>query len=201
MPGNHIEGGFQAPVFEAQSVFRSIMNAMAQPGASCAIASVPKPPAPLSPVAAAIALTMCDHDTPIWLDPPLLGCEAVVAWLGFHCGAPLAHAPCDAHFALVADAASLIAIDNFAPGSHDYPDRSTTLVLQVESLEGGDGLRLEGPGIETGAHLAPTPMPRHIVEQWRQNNMRFPRGVDLILAGPGALACLSRTTRISPREN
>lgn len=201
MSGSHIEGGFQSPVFEAQSVFRSIMDAMAQPGTSCAIASAPKPPAPLSPVAAAIALTLCDHDTPVWIDPALRGCEAVMAWLGFHCGAPLAHTPGDAHFALVADPASLIAIDNFAAGSHEYPGRSTTLVLQVESLEGGEGLRLEGPGIETSAHLAPTPMPRHIVEQWRQNNMRFPRGVDLILAGPDALACLSRTTRITVMEN
>lgn len=201
MPGTHIEGGFQTPVFETQSVFRSIMNAMAQPGTIAALASAPKPPAPLSPVVAAVALTLCDHDTPIWLDPALHGCEAVMAWLGFHCGAPLAHTPGEAHFAFAADTASLIAIDNFAAGSQDYPDRSTTLILQVESLEGGEGLHLEGPGIETSARLAPRPMPRHIVEQWRQNNERFPRGIDLILAGPDALACLSRTTRISPMEN
>lgn len=200
MDSIHIEGGFSAPVLDAQAVFRAVMDAMAQPGAVQAIHAGTTPPTPLSASAAAIALTLCDHDTPIWLDPALKSVEAVSAWLSFQTGAPLAHTPADAHFALIADPATMIALDNFAQGSQDYPDRSTTLILQVENLYGGVPLLLQGPGIETIAHLSPDPLPRHFAEQWKQNNARFPRGVDVILAAPEAIACLPRTTRISTTE-
>ena len=43
-------------------------------------------------------------------------------------------------------------------------------------------------------------MPRHFVEQWKQNGQRFPRGVDIILAAPDSIACLPRTTRIKTME-
>lgn len=200
MQAIHVEGGFATPVLDAQASFRAVMDAMAQPGTVQTLAAATRPPAPLSPAAAAVMLTLCDHDTPVWLDPALRACEAVVAWLGFHTGAPLAHTPADAHFAFVAEPATLIALDNFAQGSQDYPDRSTTLVLQVESLDAGAELALEGPGIETTARLAPTPLLRHFAEQWRQNNARFPRGVDVILVAQDEVACLPRTTRIKTLE-
>ncbi len=201
MHASHIEGGFAEPVLDAQAAFRAVMDAMARPGTAITLAGMATPPAPLTATAATVALTLCDHDTPVWLDPALKASSAVAAWLGFHTGAPLASTPAEAHFALVADTAALIALENFAQGSQDYPDRSASLILQVDSLDGGAPLRLEGPGIETAATLAPTPMPRHFVEQWRQNSGRFPRGVDLVLAAPGKLACLPRTTRISPAED
>ena len=201
MHASQIEGGFTDPVLDAQAAFRAVMDAMARPGTINAMPSMARPPAPLSATAATVALTLCDHDTLLWLDPALKASAAVAAWLGFHTGAPLANTPAEAHFALVADTAALIAFENFAQGSQDYPDRSATLVLQVDSLDGGAPLRLEGPGIETAARLAPSPMPRHFVEQWRQNRARFPRGIDLVLAAPRTLACLPRTTRISPAED
>ena len=37
--------------------------------------------------------------------------------------------------------------DRFALGTSEYPDRSTTLVLQVDRFGGGEGLSLAGPGI------------------------------------------------------
>ena len=200
MQASHVEGGFAAPVLDAQGVFRALMEALARPGTAGALQAAVSPPAPLSATAAAAALTLCDHATPVWLDPALRASEAVAAWLGFHTGAPLAHTPADAHFALAANPGALMAFDNFAQGTQDYPDRSTTLILQVESLDAGPPLVLEGPGIETAARLAPSPLPRHFAEQWRQNNARFPRGVDLILAAPQAVACLPRTTRIRATE-
>ncbi len=195
-----ITGGFADPVFNGQAVFRAVMDAMARPGTIQPIAALAQPPQPLSTVAAAVALTLCDHDTPVWLDPGLQSAAAVATWLGFHTGAPLANTPADAHFALVADPASLIALENFAQGTQEYPDRSTTLILQVASLSSGDRLVLEGPGIDGSASFASAPLPRHFVEQWKQNRARFPRGVDLVLAAPEGIACLPRTTRIRPVE-
>ncbi|MEW9807056.1 phosphonate C-P lyase system protein PhnH [Mesorhizobium marinum] len=196
----HITGGFADPVFDAQAVFRAVMDAMARPGSIRVAAADTRPPPPLSAVAAAVALTFCDSDTPLWLDPALKQARAVASWLGFHTGAPLADNPTDAHFALVADPAGLIALDNFAQGTQDYPDRSTTLILQVPSLSAGEPLVLNGPGIDGSATLAPAVLPRHFIEQWTQNRDRFPRGVDLILAAPEGIACLPRTTRIRHQE-
>ncbi|RWM27370.1 phosphonate C-P lyase system protein PhnH [Mesorhizobium sp.] len=195
-----IEGGFADPVFDAQTVFRAIMDAMARPGSVQALPQLAQPPAPLAATAAAVALSLCDNDTPIWLDPRLQAEASVKAWLGFHTGAPLANTPADAHFALVANPAEMAALDGFSQGTQEYPDRSTTLILLVDDLASGPSLLLEGPGIEKTAMIAPVGMPRHFVEQWKQNNQRFPRGVDIILAAPGSLACLPRTTRIKTME-
>lgn len=195
-----VEGGFQNPPMAAQAVFRALMDGMARPGTVRAVEALAGPPAPLTPTAAAVALTLCDHDTPLWLDPRLDVSSDVRGWLGFHCGAPLTTIPADAHFALASSPGELIALENFAQGSQEYPDRSTTLILHVDTLTKGRELHLEGPGIETSATLAPFPLPRHFATQWKQNRARFPRGVDLILAAPGVITCLPRTTRIFETE-
>lgn len=195
-----IEGGFADPVFNAQTVFRAVMDAMARPGSVQPLPALARPPAPLSGTAGAVALALCDNDTPLWLDPALHVSAAIGSWLGFHTGAPLANTPADAHFAFVATPAEMMALDGFSQGTQDYPDRSTTLILQVSDFTSGVPLLLEGPGIETSATIAPAQMPRHFIEQWKQNIQRFPRGVDIILATPEGIACLPRTTRIKTME-
>ena len=195
-----IEGGFADPVFNAQTVFRTVMDAMARPGTIQPLPALARPPAPLLATAGAVALALCDNDTPLWLDPALQASAEVKSWLGFHTGAPLANTPADAHFALIAAPAEMIALDGFSQGTQDYPDRSTTLILHLSDLVSGTPLLLEGPGIETTATIAPAQMPRHFVEQWKQNNQRFPRGVDIILATADGVACLPRTTRIKTME-
>lgn len=191
-----IEGGFSRPVFDAQSVFRAVMDAMARPGSLLHVQPLAHPPAPFSPLAASVALTLCDHDTPVWLDKKLSQ-PAVRDWLGFHTGAPVAGLATDAHFAFACCPEELIALENFTQGSQEYPDRSTTIVLQVDSFDTGIPLVLSGPGIETTASIAPQPMPRHFAAQWKQNRARFPRGVDLILVSSDAIVCLPRTVRIA----
>ena len=74
--------------------------------------------------------------------------------LRFHCGAPIVEAPSQAAFALAADATSLPPLDSFALGSPEYPDRSTTLLIQVRGLGEGRAVRLTGPGIEGSRRLA-----------------------------------------------
>src|SRR5690606_40315486 len=59
---------------------------------------------------------------------------------------------------------------------------------------------LEGPGIQTIARLAPSPMPRHVAEQWAQNRARFPRGVDLILVSREGIAALRSEERRVGKE-
>lgn len=194
-----VEGGFADPVFAAQTVFRAVMDAMARPGTVRRIETDVRPPAPLNAAAAAVMLTLADADTPIWLGPDLAREEAVRGWLAFQTGASLTTLPSDAAFAIVANTAATPTLTGFALGTQEYPDRSTTLILQVDALTGGDVLTLSGPGIETTRTLAPRPLPGHFGMQWREVNALYPRGLDLILAAPDAVACLPRTVRIGEK--
>lgn len=195
-----IEGGLADRALDAQRVFRAVMDAMAMPGTVNDIPPLAAPPAPLGPVAGAVALTLLDTDTPVWLDEALATSGQVRDWLAFHSGAPVADILTEAHFALIADPASMPSLENFSQGIQNYPDRSTTLILQVEGFAAGETLMLEGPGIETVQPFAPHPLPRHFMGTWRQNNARFPRGVDVIFAGPSGVAAMPRTTRIIVEE-
>lgn len=195
-----VEGGFSDPVFQAQSVFHHLMDAMARPGSIRSPVADLRPPPPLGPIPAAIACTLLDPDMPVWLDRSFAGNDDITAWLGFQTGAPVTAKPVEAHFVLAGDPSVLPNLQSFALGSQDYPDRSTTLILQVDTLQDGEALTLAGPGIETSASLAPAPLPRQFVEQWAANNALYPRGIDIVFATSDALACLPRTTRLGLQE-
>ena len=82
-----IVGGFQDPVLESQTVFRSIVNAMARPGIVEPLTPLVDPPAGLSASSAAIACTLADGDTLLWLDKALASAASVREWLAFQTGA------------------------------------------------------------------------------------------------------------------
>jgi alpha-D-ribose 1-methylphosphonate 5-triphosphate synthase subunit PhnH len=192
-----LAGGFAEPVFGAQETFRALMDALANPGQVQSLAAPLGTPPGLTPELAAVALTLCDHDTCLWLDPALIESEAIVAWLRFHTAAPLNTDPVRAQFALVTSADALPPLAQFALGTDQYPDRSTTIALGVPSLTGGPALTLRGPGIRDHAHIAPQGLPPDFLAQWADNRGAFPRGVDLLLVGGGEVLGLPRTTRIT----
>lgn len=194
------EGGFSDPVDAAQTVFRALMDAMARPGSIHIVPDVTAPPAPLIASASALIATLADADTPVWLDPALTKSPAVRDWIVFHTGAPITTHQSEAAFAVVAAPEKLSALNGFALGSQEFPDRSTTVILQVTTLAEGAPLTLEGPGIKGRALLSPDPMPQHFARQWAANRQAFPRGIDLILAAPGCVAALPRSTRLVRTE-
>src|SRR5258708_20017158 len=84
-----LPAGFVDKVLSAQSTFRSVMDAMARPGSVQRIAAVAGTPAAMMRGTAAIALTLFDHDTPIWLDASMSVTSDVAKWLKFHASAPV----------------------------------------------------------------------------------------------------------------
>jgi alpha-D-ribose 1-methylphosphonate 5-triphosphate synthase subunit PhnH len=192
-----LTAGFADPVLSAQSTFRAVLDAMARPGTVQPINATLSPPHPLSVGAAAIALTLCDHDTPVWLDGDLRASGQVAEWLRFHCGCPLVDEPRRAAFAFAIDAAKLPALDAFNLGTADYPDRSTTLVLLVQTLAQGSGLVLTGPGIRERSTLSAAPLPDDMVARLGRNRALFPCGIDLLLASSDAVAGLPRSVQVA----
>jgi alpha-D-ribose 1-methylphosphonate 5-triphosphate synthase subunit PhnH len=192
-----IEGGFADPLLGSQSVFRALMDALAQPGVVRPISVFVQPPSPLTIELAAVALTLADHDSPVWLDARLRNTGPVLDWLRFHTGAPLDTDPASAAFAFADGAQVLPQLSDFAQGTDEYPDRSTTLVIEVEGFQGGARLTLRGPGIKDETSIAPSGLPQGFVSQWNENRALFPRGIDVVLVAAGHVLGIPRTTRIS----
>ena len=88
------------------------------------------------------------------------------------------------------------ALSAFAQGTPDYPDRSTTLILQVETLTTA-GWKLEGAGILGTTRFSAAPLPADFAVQMRANHAAFPCGVDLLFATRASLAALPRSTCIT----
>ena len=194
-----LTGGFAEPVFHAQSVFKLLMDGMARPGTIQTVQPDVAPPVPLGVAAGAIALTLCDHDTPVWLSQGLAK-SAVPEWLGFHTSAPLTTEKAEARFAFTEAGATLCPFGLFASGTQEYPDRSTTLVIELSALEGGRRLALIGPGIQTVTEIAPVGLPEAFLRLWTENRALFPRGIDIVLTSAERFLCLPRTTKITATE-
>jgi alpha-D-ribose 1-methylphosphonate 5-triphosphate synthase subunit PhnH len=194
-----LPAGFADKVLSAQSVFRSVMDAMARPGSVQRIVSAAGAPGAMMRGTAAIALTLFDHDTPVWLDGRMSATADVAKWLKFHTGAPVVADSSIAGFALVGDPENLPMLDRFAFGSNEYPDRSTTLILQVESLTDGPVVELQGPGIDGTAALRASIRPHDLFERLAVNATLFPRGIDVVLVHDDSIVAIPRTTRLVRR--
>lgn len=186
--------GFADPVLGSQSVFRTVLDAMARPGRPVACPEPVAAPGPLKPAMAAAALTLVDFDTPVWLDPTL-STPAVESFLRFHTGAPLVADPATAAFLLVGDASALPRLGRLSLGEDRYPDRSATLIVEVAALDGAKAGRFAGPGIADAEPAGIAGLPGWFREDWAANKALYPLGVDLLLTCGDRMLGLPRTTR------
>lgn len=181
--------GFAAPMAQAQTCFRALLDAMARPGTLHPAVTGLTPPAPLCPATAAVLLTLVDGDTPLWLDP---AASAAWDWVGFHCGARAATVPA-ARFACALAMPDLAALDT---GSDLAPEESATLILQVDALGEGPSFVLRGPGIEHETTIRVSGLPMDFGTQWAANHALYPRGVDLVLSAGDQLCALPRSVQL-----
>jgi alpha-D-ribose 1-methylphosphonate 5-triphosphate synthase subunit PhnH len=188
--------GFADKVLSAQSTFRSVMDAMARPGTVQQVVASVGAPGPMMRGTAAIALTLFDHDTPIWLDARMSETSEVAKWLKFHSGAPVLDDPSICSFALIGNGNALPDLSRFSFGNNEYPDRSTTLILQVDSLKHGSSFELRGPGVDGAATLRAMIEPVDLFERLAINETLFPRGIDVVLVSGEAIVAIPRTTRL-----
>lgn len=182
----NLEGGFADAPIQAAQAFRVVMNAMARPGMIGELTGA-QPPAPLSVAAGTVLLTLCDPDTPIYLaashDTP-----DIRAWIMFHTGAPFAD-PEGARFAI--GRWDELPLTRFAIGTPEYPDRSATLIVETDMLN-GTGAQLSGPGIKETATLS---LPD--IAAFQANAALFPLGLDFMFTCQHRVAALPRTTKVS----
>lgn len=188
-----IAAGFDDAVHQSQRVFRAILQAMSQPGRAVTIADRPSGvPQGLSPSAAAVALTLFDLETGVWLDQGALGARD---FLVFHCGCRVTADPGAADFAVISDVDALTDLALFRIGTDDYPERGATLLIEVPALSEGIGVALRGPGIDGVRRLSVSGMSDAVWSAIRDNLTLFPRGVDLLLTCGQQVVALPRSVR------
>ncbi|MEQ9547221.1 MAG: phosphonate C-P lyase system protein PhnH [Marinobacter sp.] len=186
--------GFSDITHQSQEVFRQVLMAMAEPGTRHNLAQLAAP-APLSPAAYQVCLALLDQETPVWLAPDL-NSAAVINSLRFHCGCGIAARSDQALFALVSGQGGC-SLSAFSQGTFEYPDKSATLIVEVDALEEGGELVLEGPGIRQQRHVHIAGFDSDWLQQLASNRAGFPCGVDLILTCSNQVMALPRTTRVS----
>lgn len=213
--------GFAAPVHDAQQVFRAVLDAMARPLAPQPLEVALAPPAPLSPETGAVVLALCDEQTPLWLSETLRpsgeGGGDVEAWIRFHTGAPIVGDAADALFCIAACPAQAPPFERLDSGTDEEPHLSATVIIDVSeaseasAAEGAearpntrppaDGLLAAGPGIDGSLRWEGAGVPKSFLRARHAYAEAFPRGIDLLLAGHGAVVGLPRTTVLTPRED
>lgn len=184
--------------FASQAAFRAVMECFARPGEIRTLGGGTAP-APLAPAAAALIQSLADYETPIWLDQTLAGVPAIADWIRFYTGAPLALEPRYAAFALIADPRDMPDFAQFAQGTEEYPDRSTTLIMQVERFA-GRAITIEGPGIKAARTLAVEPLPDDFAARLAANRELFPRGIDFVLVASTQMMAIPRSIHVLRRE-
>lgn len=205
-PGDNLSTGIVAAshdaafgaAFASQAAFRAVMDAMARPGAIVTLEGVTAP-APLMPTTAAIVKSLADYDSPVWLDAAFSAAPDAADWIRFHTGAPIVADPAKAAFALIGDPAAMPPLTQFALGTEEYPDRSTTLIVQVAGFT-GPTFSLTGPGIKSTRSIAVSPLPADFARRMADNRELFPRGVDLVFSASTSIAALPRSLRITEAE-
>ena len=194
-----IPAGFARPVFESQGTFRAILDAMSRPDRVVPLPVQAEGPQGWNGGMASVVLTLCDMDTPVWLDAQAATDDAR-RFLRFHCACPLIDAPAKASFAVVMNHALMPSLDAFALGSSEYPEQSTTVLLATDfDAAPGGGISVMGPGVDGQERLPLSWLPAGFVDAWRSNGRLFPRGVDLILVGQAHVVGLPRTLKMEER--
>ncbi|MCX8116420.1 MAG: phosphonate C-P lyase system protein PhnH [Desulfobacterota bacterium] len=186
--------GFSNPVFESQATFRQILKALSYPGRVVPMPAAQAAPNPLYPTTGAVCLTLLDLETPLWVD---YGKTAeMVDWLRFHCGCPIVEAPSLASFGIFTKPGSEIDLEPFSPGEEEFPERSATLLIQVEGFISGTGRTFIGPGIRSQERIAIEGLTEAFWKAWDLNHHRYPLGIDVLFLSREAIVGLPRTTRV-----
>ncbi|MEL6471015.1 MAG: phosphonate C-P lyase system protein PhnH [Cyanobacteria bacterium J06623_4] len=169
--------GFTDLTHDSQKAFRALLMALSSPGEIGEIAVDIVQPEGLTASCAVACLTLIDFETTVWLQPAMP--SAVKDWLRFHTGCVFTEVPGQADFAIVSEQENFC-LDQFSWGSAEMPSLSATLLIQVESLQGGPAVVLQGPGILSSREISPA-VGASFWRQWQENHGAYPRGVDCFL--------------------
>lgn len=178
------------PVVPTQSIYRTLLQAMAHPCRPYTLDSS----AFDSPLLA-LAETLLDHEVGFCLHP-----NAPDEWEGVLFAStkasPVAWEQADFLFIQGSDSEGLAATAQ--RGDPTFPDRGATLIYVIDSPDPSTGPTLDGPGLRVPGPPDCNPFPPAEWAALKEINDDFPLGVDaLVLIGTDTVCALPRSTRIT----
>ncbi len=178
-------------------IFRMVLEAMAHPGRIVDfIIPTINAPVGLSAEMAALLFTLCDFQTPLWMK---FRSAEIEKFIKFHTGAPFTDVESAATFAILDAKEKLPSLVEFAQGTHEYPDRASTLLVQVETLINTGKVVLTGPGIADQTCLDAGNLSMTFWDDLKANHAQYPLGVDVIFVARRKIAAIPRSTHIEMR--
>ncbi|MDE1991997.1 MAG: phosphonate C-P lyase system protein PhnH [Rhizobiaceae bacterium] len=189
-----LKPGFATPIFDSQATFRAILDGTAYPGRVQTLDRLHDVPELLMPATTAVALTLLDVETPVWLD--LDRASAAANYIRFHAGSPLVAKTTEARFAIVTNPSDMPPLSAFSFGEDKYPDTSCTLILQVPSLTSGQLRRWTGPGIQHAVTCGIDGLHDGFWQDWDDNHGLYPMGVDVLFVAGNEIIGLPRGIRV-----
>jgi alpha-D-ribose 1-methylphosphonate 5-triphosphate synthase subunit PhnH len=194
-----IGAGFSDETLGSQTVFRAALEALSHPGRCIEVGHDAQVPKHGHAASAVLLLALLDVDCMLWLSPSLKNTDAAT-WLHFHTGCQLVDDATLAHFAWVAQGDAIPPLSAFAQGSDNYPDQSTTCVVDVSTINAAthdaETWILRGPGIEHTCPAHIEGLSTNFLTEWAANHATFPCGIDLLFATSKQIMGLPRTTSI-----
>lgn len=177
------------PVFDAQRVFRCLLQATASPGKIFTLlpTGVDAPEA--------VTLTLLDHE--VSFSAVGESAEELEERISRMTGARVGPAR-EADFVLISGEDSGDMVLNLKRGALERPETGATVIYAVERLDSGPlTLRLSGPGVPDKRVLAVEGLSESGAEALRESRSDYPLGVDVYLVDEaGRVAGLPRSTRL-----
>ena len=184
---------FDDPTLGSQQTFRAIFAAMEHPGQLVTIRENPQAPDVLNSASAAICLTLLACETPVWTD--VARESPAISWLQFGCGGAVVTESCMANFAIITKPATMPALDSFRVDPYEYPDKATTIVIQVDDILPAAVNKYPNILFDNTVQLDLKGVPNKFWNQWWQLSSLYPLGVDIFFTCDDVLIALSKIKR------
>lgn len=217
-----IAAGFSDTIHDSQYCFRHLLTAMSQPGTLVEL-NLAQGFGSMMPASTQVLLALADNSTPVWLSNQFANDIAVKENLNFHLGCSilsgqkngvqLSEIQQKPSFGVISQQ-DLVNFDwsqtSFFVGCEEYPDRSTTVIVEVAGLStvpcslpepDADSpvvLRLSGPGIEHEARVVVQSLSSTVISIMlsQRKTHKFPLGLDFILVSGEQVVALPRSTTV-----
>ena len=193
---HHWSHGFDDPAIGSQKTWRSIIDAMANPGRLVTIHENPYAPAVFNPASAATCLTLLADETPVWTD--LSWQNPAISWLQFCCDSSVVSEPCMANFAIVTRPASMPPLDYFRVARFEYLEIATTVVIQVDDILPRADNKYSDISFDNFTQLELKGVPDNFWQQWQKLCQKYPLGIDIFFTCEDVLMSLPKN---KPTEN
>jgi len=183
-------------IFDAQLVFRKVLDAMARPGKVAKLPDIPLNPPAENKYPFLILFTLLDHEVGFEVLGAKNNAEEISRYIASNTGSSETSLE-NADFVLIYGGSSGGRIHEMKRGTLEYPDESVTLIYDVERIGTGMLLMISGPGIRAERKVAIDGIEEEEIRDMVRVNSEFPLGVDAIFSDRcGNILAMPRSTKV-----